>query len=153
MPASTERSDTMNLSPYTKTALIAVLVNNDFHYIHLLAEGSDFDKIHNLAQSYYEKIEPEVDFLMELALENGADIFNYTMAGKVLPAYQPEDLKSYGSYQQVIIRLIEKITVYREALQELRDSTTNASIQSKLDDMIRYWEKEQRYRLARRLEL
>ena len=143
----------MNLSPYTKTALIAVLVNNDFHYIHFLAEGSDFDKIHNLAQSYYEKIEPEVDFLMELALENGEEIFNYTMAGKVLPAYQPEDLKSYGSYQQVIIRLIEKITIYREALQELRDSTTNASIQSKLDDMIRYWEKEQRYRLARRLEL
>lgn len=150
----------MNLSPYTKTALIAVLVNNDFHYIHFLAEGSDFDKIHNLAQSYYEKIEPEVDYLMELALENGEEIFNYTMAGqllnmagKVLPAYQPEDLKSYGSYQQVIIRLIEKITAYREALQELRDSTTNASIQSKLDDMIRYWEKEQRYRLARRLEL
>lgn len=150
----------MNLSPYTKTALIAVLVNNDFHYIHFLAEGSDFDKIHNLAQSYYEKIEPEVDYLMELALENGADIFNYTMAGqllnmagRVLPDYQPEDLKSYGSYQQVIIRLIEKITAYREALQELRNSTTNASIQSKLDDMIRYWEKEQRYRLARRLEL
>ena len=150
----------MNLSPFTKTALIAVLVNNDFHYIHLLAEGNDFDKIHDLAQSYYEKIEPEVDLLMELALENGADIFNYTMAGqllnmagKVLPAYQPEDLKSYGSYQQVIIRLIEKITIYREALQELRNSTTNASIQSKLDDMIRYWEKEQRYRLARRLEL
>lgn len=150
----------MNLSPYTKTALIAVLVNNDFHYIHFLAEGNDFDKIHNLAQSYYEKIEPEVDYLMELALENGADIFNYTMAGqllnmagRVLPDYQPEDLKSYGSYQQVIIRLIEKITAYREALQELRNSTTNASIQSKLDDMIRYWEKEQRYRLARRLEL
>lgn len=143
----------MELSPFTKAAMTAVLVNNDFHYIHLLAEGSDFDKIHSLAQSYYEKIEPEVDFLMELALENGADIFNYTMAGKVLPAYQPEDLKSYGSYQQVIIRLIEKITAYREALQELRNSTTNASIQSKLDDMIRYWEKEQRYRLARRLEL
>ena len=44
-------------------------------------------------------------------------------------------------------------TAYREALQELRNSTANTSIQSKLDDMIRYWEKEQRYRLARRLEL
>lgn len=135
---------------YTRTALIAVLVNNDFHYIHLLSAGADFDKSHNLAQSYYEMIEPEIDYLMELALENGAPIYNYSIARDIIHDYVPEDKPSYD-YQAVINCLKTKIAIYLDALKKLRDYTDN-SIQSYLDDLIRGWEKELNYKLARRTE-
>ena len=135
---------------YTRTALIAVLVNNDFHYIHLLSAGADFDKSHNLAQSYYEMIEPEIDYLMELALENGAPIYNYSIARDIIHDYVPEDKPSYD-YQSVINCLKTKIAIYLDALKKLRDYTDN-SIQSYLDDLIRGWEKELNYKLARRTE-
>lgn len=135
---------------YTRTALIAVLVNNDFHYIHLLSAGADFDKSHNLAQSYYEMIEPEIDYLMELALENGAPMYNYSIARDIIHDYVPEDKPSYD-YQSVINCLKTKIAIYLDALKKLRDYTDN-SIQSYLDDLIRGWEKELNYKLARRTE-
>lgn len=139
------------LNPFTKAALTSVLVNNDFHYMHLLSRGRDFDKSHNLAQDYYEMIDDEVDYLMELALEVGAPIANYTRAGEVVTDYIPECLPEYD-YQTLIECLSCKIAVYVTALKELRAFTNNDSIQSVLDDMIRNWEKELNYRLARRDE-
>ena len=136
---------------YTRTALVAVLVNNDFHYMHLLSAGADFDKSHDLAQSYYEKIEPEIDYLMELALENNAPVYNYSIARDVLQDYAPEDKPAYD-YQTIINCLKAKIIVYLNALKKLRDYTEDNSIQSYLDDLIRGWEKELNYKLARRTE-
>lgn len=139
------------INVFTKTALIAVLVNNDFHYAHLMSSGRDFDKSHNLAQEYYEKIDGEVDYLMELALEVQAPVYNYTVAGQLIPDYQPENKPSYD-YQTLIECLKSKITIYIQALKELRNSVDNDSIQSRLDDMIRDWEKELNYKLYRRTE-
>lgn len=141
----------MEQNMYTQAAMTAVLVNNDFHYMHLLSLGKDFDKSHNLAQEYYTKIEDEVDYLMELALEVGAPIYNYTKAGEVVPEYQPEDKTSYD-YPTLIECLKKKIQVYTITLRNLRNSTDNDSIQSRLDDMLRDWEKELYYKLVRRTE-
>lgn len=139
------------LNIFTKTALIAVLVNNDFHYMHLMSNGKDFDKSHNLAQEYYEKIENDVDYLMELALEVQAPVYNYTVAGQLIPEYQVEDKSAYD-YPTIIECLKAKLTIYIQALIELRNNCNNDSIQSKLDDMIRDWEKELNYKLHRRTE-
>lgn len=143
--------DEVELNPFTRAALVAVLVNNDFHYMHLMAKGADFDKSHNLAQEYYEKIDPEVDYLMELALEVGAPIFNYTLAGEIVDDYVPESLSEYD-YQTLISHLRGKIDDYIVSLKSLRQNTDNDSIHSRLDDMVRDWEKELNYRLVRRIE-
>lgn len=135
---------------FTKTALIAVLVKNDMHYMHLLSNGEDFDKSHELTQSYYERLGWEVDDLMELALEASAPICNPTLANQVVPDYLPEDKASYD-YPTIVISAIEKLAIYVSALRGLRNETDNGSIQSKLDDMIRYWEKEINYKLQRRV--
>lgn len=142
---------TESINPFTKAAVISVLVNNDFHYMHLLSSGKDFDKSHNLAQEYYDLIDDDVDYLMELALEVGAPIINYTKAGDLISDYTPESMTNYD-YQTLIKHLSDKISVYISALKELRVYTDNESIQSRLDDMIRDWEKELNYRLARRIE-
>lgn len=134
---------------FTETASIAVLVKNDLHYMHLLSNGEDFDKSHELTQSYYERLGNEVDDLMELALEASAPICNPTLANQVIPDYQPEDKTSYD-YPTIVACVIEKLSIYVSALRGLRNETGNDSVQSKLDDMIRYWEKEINYKLQRR---
>lgn len=136
---------------FTLAAMTAVLVNNDFHYMHFLAKGKDFDKSHNLAQEYYTKIEDEIDYLMELCLEVGAPIYNYTKAGEIIPEYQPEDKVSYD-YSTLIECLKDKIQTYTITLRNLRNATDNDSIQSRLDDMLRDWEKELYYKLVSRTE-
>lgn len=140
------------LNPFTRAALIAVLVNNDFHYLHLNSIGEDFDKSHNLAQEYYQKIEEDVDYLMELALEVHAPIYNYTLAGQIIHDHVPESEPSYD-YPTLIEALKSKIGEYISALQSVREYTSDSSIQSRLDDMIRDWEKELNYKLVRRTEM
>ena len=139
------------LGIYTRTALIAVLVNNDLHYMHWLSNGEDFDKSHNLSEEYYVKLGDEVDYLMELTLENKQPIYNCTLAGQLIPEYQPESKPEYD-YPTIIECLKSRISIYISALRELRNSVENESIQSKLDDMVRDWEKELRYKLERRTE-
>ena len=136
---------------FTTAAMTAVLVNNDFHYMHLLAKGVDFDKSHSLAQEYYTQIEDEVDYLMELCLEVGAPIYNYTQAGEVVTDYQSENESEYD-YVTLIEHLKSRIQIYTITLRNLRNITDNPSIQSKLDDMLRYWEKELYYKLVSRTE-
>lgn len=142
----------MEQNNFTQAAMTAVLVNNDFHYMHFLSKGEDFDKSHNLAQYYYNKIEDEVDYLTELALEVGAPIYNFSKAGEIVPEYPVESKDSYD-YPTIIKCLSDKIQIYTIALRKLRETTDNSSIQSRLDDMLRDWEKELYYRLARRANI
>lgn len=141
----------MEINVFTKAALTAVLVDNDFHYMHLCAIGEDFDKSHNLCEEYYSKIEDEVDYLMELSLEVHAPIVNYTLAGQVLRDYPVESQSEYH-YPDLVRSLQDKVSIYILALKELRNAVSDDSIQSKLDDMIRDWEKELNYKLSRRAE-
>ena len=104
------------LDIFTKTALIAVLVNNDFHYMHLLSIGRDFDKSHNLAQDYYDMLDGEVDYLMELALEVKAPIYNYTQAGELIPEYQIDE--SHKNIVNELVELDSEIEFLEEKLDE-----------------------------------
>lgn len=140
-----------NLNPFTRAAMTAVLVSNDFYWLHYQATGRDFDKSHSLAQDFYEKISDEVDYLMELALEVGAPVYNFTMAGQIIPSHVPETAPSYD-YQELIARMKAIVAEYIIALKDLRERTDNNSIQSRLDDMVRDWEKELNYKLLRRTE-
>lgn len=136
-------------NPYTVAAMMSILVGNDFHYMHILADGVDFDKSHNLAEQYYDKIADESDYLLELALEFDAPVLNPTNALTYIPSYIPESLGAYD-YLTLIEHLSEKVAVYIGALKALHQFTPDNSVQSWIDDTVRDWEKELNYRLARR---
>lgn len=137
-------------SPYIKTTLIACLVSNDFKHIHLHATGKQFDRIHNIAQEYYEKVSEELDYLCELSLEHEGNIVNLTIAKQFVPEYQIQEFISYD-YCSSMNEMYDIVVTYLSFLCSLRDYTTDSSEQSYLDDEIRYWEKETRYKLSRRL--
>ena len=137
----------------TKAALLCIAVSNDIWYMHLYADGEDFDKSHELTQEYYHRLSSEADFLMELAIELKESVPNPSTALQYLSDFSPEtDLKSYD-YTKVIMRCYEKISRYVNALQNFRDSNSRTDIQSRIDDILSFWRKELNYKLIRRSNL
>ena len=134
---------------YARAAALANLVGNDIHYMHILADGVDFDKSHNLADEYYAKFADEADYLMELSQEFGAPLVNPNIALQAVEGYEPERLLSYD-YPTIIQHMTARIGIYVSALRTLRASIQDDSVQSWIDDTVRDWEKELNYRLARR---
>lgn len=139
------------LNIFTKINLIAVLVKNDVQYLHWLAKGKDFDKSHLLTKEYYEQLAEECDYLTELTIEQGYPIINPSKALEFIEEYPTEEAQEYN-YQEVVSVLKDKLTFYMDSLNDLREECGVSSIESKLDDMVRYWEKEVNYKLERRTD-
>lgn len=135
-----------------RTLAMAVVVGNDIHYMHFLAAGEDFDKSHLLAQEYYERLNDEADYLAELSLEYQTTVVNYNNALSMLDNYEIEDNVVYD-YATIINHIIDRLTRYTNSLNELRNTIDDSDVQSKLDDMLRYWNKEIKYKLARRTQV
>ena len=141
----------MEYNEFIKTIMTLVLVKNDCHYMHLMSKGKDFDKSHNLTQDYFESLDYVIDVVSEMALETGNTMYNYSLAGQIINDYVPENLPAYD-YPTLIEHLKSHITTVVVSLQKLRESVTDTSVQSKLDDIIRNWEVELNYKLHRRSE-
>lgn len=141
----------MEYNEFIKAIMTLVLVKNDCHYMHLMSKGEDFDKSHNLTQDYFDTLGYVIDVISEMALESGNTMYNYSLASQIIPDYVPENLPAYD-YPTLIEHLKAKIAVVVASLQTLRESVTDTSIQSKLDDIIRNWKSELNYKLNRRSE-
>lgn len=134
---------------FTIAAAIATLASNDFWYMHLYSRDEDFDKSHQLTQSYYRQLADEADDLMELAIEVGQPIFNPSEALQVVPSWTPEHQGAYD-YSTIVTKSKLLITQYVAALKALRSSTDRTDIESRIDDILAHWEKELNYKLVRR---
>lgn len=134
---------------FTLAAATAILASNDFWYMHLYSKDEDFDKSHQLTNSYYRDLWYEADTLLELAIEVGQPIFNPTDAIQIIPSWTPEHQDAYD-YTTIVAKSKLILTQYITALNAMRSSTTRTDIQSRLDEMISEWNKEVNYRLNRR---
>lgn len=134
---------------YVDSALIACLVSNDLKHIHLHACGSQFDRIHDIAQEYYDKVSEELDYLCELALEFREDLPNLTQAGSIMSEYIIQTGKEYD-YDNAITQMSDIISTYLNWLSIVRNDSQREDVQSYFDDKIRYWSKELSYKLSRR---
>jgi len=139
------------MNVFTKSSCMAVLVSNDIHYIHFMAKGEDFDKIHLLAEEYYKQLEEETDFLYELAIEYEQPIVNYSSALKQIKDYDIEEEDQYD-YEDAVHLIMFKLELYVDCLIELQKKVQEEDVKSKLDDIIRKWNKEINYKLKRRMK-
>ena len=127
----------------------AVALANDMKHIHTHAKGTLFDNIHSICNEYYEKANDEADTLAELAIEKGEAILNSSYMLDELN-YKPTNYSKYDF--ELAMRAIEDcIEKYLKALNDLRNKTLDTSVQSLLDDMMRYWKKEKYYKIKARL--
>lgn len=134
---------------YSTAYYSAVALANDMKHIHTHAKGTLFDNIHNICNEYYEKANEEADALAELAIEKGDIIFNSSYLLSELN-YKPTNYSNYDFdlAMHVVEDCIEK---YLVVLANLRNKTDDPSVQSLLDDMMRYWNKEKDYKIKARL--
>lgn len=134
---------------YSTAYYSAVALANDMKHIHTHAKGTLFDNIHSICDEYYEKANEEADTLAELAIEKGDIIFNSSYLLSELN-YKPTNYSNYDFdlAMHVIEDCIEK---YLVVLANLRNKTDDTSVQSLLDDMMRYWKKEKNYKIKARL--
>ena len=134
---------------YSTAYYSAVALANDMKHIHTHAKGILFDNIHNICNEYYEKANEEADTLAELAMEKGDTIFNSSYLLSELN-YKPTNYSNYDF--DLAMRVVEDcIEKYVKALTDLRNKTLDTSVQSLLDDMMRYWKKEKYYKIKARL--
>ena len=134
---------------YSTAYYSAVALANDMKHIHTHAKGTLFDNIHNICNEYYEKANEDADTLAELAIEKGDIILNSSYLLDKLN-YKPTNYSDY--YFDLAMRVAEGcIEKYVKVLADLRNKTLDTSVQSLLDDMMRYWKKEKDYKIKARL--
>lgn len=134
---------------YSTAYYSAVALANDMKHIHTHAKGKLFDNIHNICNEYYEKANEEADTLAELAMEKGDTILNpsYLLDGL---NYKPTNYSKYD-FELAMSTAKGCIEKYLKVLTDLRNKTNDPSVQSLLDDMMRYWKKEKDYKIKARL--
>lgn len=140
---------TSSVSNYPKTACAAAVAANDIHHIHFNVKGHGFDKIHMVTEEYYYRLSNEVDELTELAIEKGCHVPNLTLAGKIVEwPIQSELSYDYDAATRAICKVL---STYINYLVALRDSV-ESDVASKVDEHIRFWNKELHYKMEHRLE-
>lgn len=134
---------------YSTAYYSAVALANDMKHIHTHAKGSLFDNIHNACNEYYEKANEEADALAELAIEKEETVMNpsYLLNGL---NYKPTNYSKYD-FELAMRTARNCIEKYVKVLADLRNKTDDPSVQSLLDDMVRYWKKEKDYKIKARL--
>lgn len=139
-----------NAGSFVKATCAAVLATNDLHHIHFHIKGKQFDRIHNLANEYYDRLSDECDTLAELSIEYEHRCPNFSKANEFLPEWRPLETEVF-TYEDAIQLIDSIINDYVMYLNNLRESTTENDVQSLLDDTIRYWKKEINYKNKQRM--
>lgn len=134
--------------PYTLATCHAVVFANNIKHIHFHIQGKKFDTVHNITGEYYDKASEDADYLAELGMEKGQNIPNFCQAAQLVPAIVATS--AVYSYETAIADIAVYLGTYVSALQSLRNVIPDEDIQSKLDDMIRYWNKELNYKNKQR---
>jgi DNA-binding ferritin-like protein len=120
-------------------------------HIHFHIKGEKFDTIHNLTESYYNQASWDADYLAELCMEKGQNTPNFSQAAQFIPSAIIATMPEYN-YATAITDMSVYLGAYVSALQNFRNTIPDSDIQSKLDDMIRFWNKELNYKNKQRFE-
>ena len=120
-------------------------------HIHFHAVGNKFDRLHSLANEYYEKSNEDSDLFGEWAMEHGEEIQNPSDAAKLLDAIVEND--NQYNWENGIKAISDWIQQYIEEMTTVRKSKyASDDIKSELDTIIRYWKKENDYKNEVRLK-
>ena len=129
---------------------VSVVFVNTMKHIHFHAVGNKFDRLHSIANEYYEKANDESDLFGEWALEYNEEIRNPSNAASLLKV-NTEDEDTYN-WEEGIMTISSWISFYIAELEKVRNDNTSDDIKSELDSIIRYWKKENNYKNKTRMK-
>lgn len=132
-----------------RVAYTYILIANNFKHIHLNVVGRHFDRVHGLADSYYQHFQEQSDFWFELAMEGLDGLDNPTNAPS--HAEVPTLTEQNYDYDTACNSMKEQLETAISAITQLRSQATNATdIQSDCDSELSYLNKEYSYFMRRR---
>ena len=117
----------------------------DLRTVHFLCSGSNFYTYHELAQELYEKTEDFYDDLVETAISYDESV----QPMFVLPGDWESLGSNFAGTDEPELILLPKLEEIYDVLQNVIDY--DSSVQSKLDSMMEYYDKEI-YKLERAVE-
>lgn len=129
---------------------VSVVFVNTMKHIHFHAIGNKFDRLHSIANEYYEKANDDSDLFGEWALEYGERIQNHSKAASLLRV-NTENKDTYN-WEEGISTISNWISYYIAELERLRNDNISDDIKSELDSIIRYWKKENNYKNKMRMK-
>jgi len=132
------------------TGMDYTLISNNFKHIHLNIVGPKFDRIHELADTYYTHFTDQADFFFELALQsldavdNPSNAVNYSNVPVITESTYDYDTACNSMYTE-FENAITAITMLREAATNMTD------IQSDCDTELSYINKELNFFMRKRM--
>jgi DNA-binding ferritin-like protein len=128
---------------------LSVVLNNNFHHVHLHSKGILFDTLHGIAGDYYDKMSGDTDTLAELALEQDEEAPNACVAASKINA----NVFSETSYtlESGLLAMSKDIQIFIDELEKNKKESYDSDIVNYLDELSRYWKKELNYKMKQRL--
>ena len=129
---------------------------NDLKHIHTHTSGPFFFTIHEIIGEYYEECSNQADYVTELALEFGETMENPSLAANLVDwkvtNMAEYDLKTaiYSVISTVKSRPTgKKIEIYDAMVEVDNKKSITPDVKSKIEEFMRYWAKENNYKLER----
>lgn len=146
----------MNLREFS--AVLTVYAHN-FHVLHWGATGRKFDRIHNLADEYYQMITGDIDVVAEQAMRLGQNPGGYLENVKIIEAsnsnflcldYEEVNFEEFAKYTDAMLDHI--LLCLRELLaSEAAQALENVGIKATLEGLYDKYDLQKRYLNKRRM--
>lgn len=154
----TEDSDIAKNTDYTDlfNSLLtsAYIFMNNCRMLHWYSTGIQFDTIHEIASTYYNKASEDFDLLAELSLEFEVPVNNPLLLDTTSSSIDLISIPESSGFvsEDFFLELDKTITNYIQCLQSILDvNEVNEDIKFEVTSLIRFWEKEKDYKNSRRL--
>lgn len=139
--------------PYIKLVYTTQAIANDMKYLHWNCCGYQFDRIHEITEDYYNKLNADLDLFAELALEQpGITLSNPSNMARKLDWSCIEDTNNIdgkAALDYIGNLICQYITCLNEVYYE-KHRVVPADVKAELDSIVRFWTKELNYKVARR---
>lgn len=121
---------------------------NDLKHIHTHASGPFFFTIHEVVGEYYDECSNQADYVTELALEFGEIMENPNLASDLVN-WQETNMAEYD-LKTAIYSVKDIISDIYDAMVEVdNEESITPDAKNKIEEFMRYWSKENNYKLER----
>lgn len=121
---------------------------NDLKHIHTHASGPFFFTIHEVVGEYYDECSNQADYVTELALEFGEIMENPNLAAGLVN-WQETNMAEYD-LKTAIYSVKDIMSDIYDAMVEVdNEESITPDAKNKIEEFMRYWSKENNYKLER----
>lgn len=121
---------------------------NDLKHIHTHASGPFFFTIHEVVSEYYDECSNQADYVTELALEFGEIMENPNLAADLVN-WQETNMAEYD-LKTAIYSVKDIMSDIYDAMVEVdNEESITPDAKNKIEEFMRYWSKENNYKLER----